>query len=49
MSAIVELIGDKVKGKDGAVDTSSFTGEGKVVGKFFNDVILIFPFNLNKL
>ncbi|CAC5421672.1 NXN [Mytilus coruscus] len=33
---IIELIGDKVRGKDGAVDTSSFTGEGKVVGLYFS-------------
>jgi len=35
MSAIVELVGPKVKGKDKDVDTSEFTGEGKVVGKMY--------------
>lgn len=33
MSSIEELVGKKVKGKDKEVDTSEFTGEGKVVGK----------------
>lgn len=32
-NAIVELVGEKVKGKDKDVETSEFTGEGKVVGK----------------
>ena len=36
MSAIVELVGPKVKGKDKEVDTSEFTGEGKVVGLYFS-------------
>ena len=35
MSAIAELVGESVKGKSGDVETSSFTGEGKVVGKIF--------------
>lgn len=43
MSAIAELVGAKVKGKSGDVETSSFTGEGKVVGKIINYICV---FNL---